>query len=203
MMSSKLSRKVMKMAWQGWWMVDGRFKPATCLAATLLGTLSLSSLLFTFVVGDDDIESEPMTRVTISLVAMMSSKLSRKVMKMAWQGWWMVGSFSLNLDIDVEDEVHKDFLRANLIVRYHELSFKTWFYFSTVAARWDADLYIKAGKWFVDKRARPGDMRRVRLHYAEDLLYFWVEDVESFAWTPKTLKSVEKRGRYKDFCDDF
>ncbi|KAD6795313.1 hypothetical protein E3N88_06209 [Mikania micrantha] len=53
------------------------------------------------------------------------------------------GSFSLDLDIDVEDEVHKDFLRANHIVRYHELSFKTWFYFSTVAARWDADLYIK------------------------------------------------------------
>ncbi|KAD2106524.1 hypothetical protein E3N88_41821 [Mikania micrantha] len=51
MMISKLFRKFIKMAWQGWWMihedglartVDGRFKPATCLAATFFGTLSLS-----------------------------------------------------------------------------------------------------------------------------------------------------------------
>ncbi|KAD5317762.1 hypothetical protein E3N88_17708 [Mikania micrantha] len=157
MISSKLSRKVMKMAWQGWWMLCFLEGLTLSNVSFWLGhfVLIVSSLqqiyyllygklLFTFVVGDDDIVSEPMTRVTILLVAMMNSKLSRKVMKMAWQGWWMVGSFSLDLDIDVEDEVHKDFLRANLIVRYHELSFKTWFYFSTVAARWDADLYIKA-----------------------------------------------------------
>ncbi|KAD7480227.1 hypothetical protein E3N88_03363 [Mikania micrantha] len=141
MMSSKLSRKVMKMAWQGWWMLCLLEGLTLSNVSFWLGhfVLIVSSLqqiyyflygklLFTFVVGDDDIVSEPMTRVTISLVAMMSSKLSRKVMKMAWQGWWMVDLnlqpalqlhfwdnlkfFSLDLDIDVEDEVHKDFLRA-------------------------------------------------------------------------------------------
>ncbi|KAD4584526.1 hypothetical protein E3N88_22127 [Mikania micrantha] len=70
------------------------------------------------------------------------------------------GSFSLDLDIDVEDEVHKDFLRANHIVRYHELSFKTWFYFSTVAARWDADLYIKVDDDFL--RQEPGTSEEIQ-----------------------------------------
>ncbi|KAI7743046.1 hypothetical protein M8C21_019951 [Ambrosia artemisiifolia] len=45
--------------------------------------------------------------------------------------------------IDVEDEQHKDFLRLKHVEGYHELSSKTQIYFSTVAAKWDADFYIK------------------------------------------------------------
>ncbi|KAI3756297.1 hypothetical protein L1987_56117 [Smallanthus sonchifolius] len=49
----------------------------------------------------------------------------------------------LDRAIDVEDEEHKDFLRLNHIEGYHALSSKTQIYFSTVAAKWDADFYIK------------------------------------------------------------
>ncbi|KAK9059376.1 hypothetical protein SSX86_021996 [Deinandra increscens subsp. villosa] len=49
----------------------------------------------------------------------------------------------LDRAIDVEDEEHKDFLRLNHVEGYHELSSKTQIYFSTVAAKWDADFYIK------------------------------------------------------------
>lgn len=45
--------------------------------------------------------------------------------------------------IDVEDGEHEDFLRLNHVEGYHELSSKTQIYFATVAARWDADFYIK------------------------------------------------------------
>ncbi|KAI3691922.1 hypothetical protein L6452_31725 [Arctium lappa] len=45
--------------------------------------------------------------------------------------------------IDVEDREHEDFLRLDHVEGYHELSSKTQIYFSTAAARWDADFYIK------------------------------------------------------------
>ncbi|KAI3689953.1 hypothetical protein L2E82_47924 [Cichorium intybus] len=45
--------------------------------------------------------------------------------------------------IDVEDKQHQDFLRLNHVEGYHELSSKTQIYFSTAAAKWDADFYIK------------------------------------------------------------
>ncbi|XP_023742405.1 beta-1,6-galactosyltransferase GALT31A [Lactuca sativa] len=45
--------------------------------------------------------------------------------------------------IDIEDKQHQDFLRLNHVEGYHELSSKTQIYFSTVAAKWDADFYIK------------------------------------------------------------
>ena len=37
---------------------------------------------------------------------------------------------------------------------------------------------------------------RFWLDESAKLLYFRVEDVESYAWTPRTPKSVEKRRRY-------
>ncbi|KVH91747.1 protein of unknown function DUF4094 [Cynara cardunculus var. scolymus] len=45
--------------------------------------------------------------------------------------------------INVEDRQHEDFLRLDHVEGYHELSSKTQIYFSTAAARWDADFYIK------------------------------------------------------------
>ncbi|CAK9167466.1 unnamed protein product [Ilex paraguariensis] len=49
----------------------------------------------------------------------------------------------LDRAVDAEDEQHKDFLRLNHVEGYHELSSKTQIYFSTAAAKWDADFYIK------------------------------------------------------------
>ncbi|KAG9155025.1 hypothetical protein Leryth_012204 [Lithospermum erythrorhizon] len=49
----------------------------------------------------------------------------------------------LDSAIDAEDAKYKDFLRLNHVEGYHELSSKTQTYFSTAAARWDADFYIK------------------------------------------------------------
>ncbi|CAK9167465.1 unnamed protein product [Ilex paraguariensis] len=53
----------------------------------------------------------------------------------------------LDRAVDAEDEQHKDFLRlvryCNHVEGYHELSSKTQIYFSTAAAKWDADFYIK------------------------------------------------------------
>ncbi|XP_042947131.1 beta-1,6-galactosyltransferase GALT31A-like isoform X2 [Carya illinoinensis] len=49
----------------------------------------------------------------------------------------------LDRAIDAENEQNKDFLRLNHIEGYHELSSKTQIYFSTAAAKWDADFYIK------------------------------------------------------------
>uniref|UniRef100_A0A5B7CF12 Hexosyltransferase n=1 Tax=Davidia involucrata TaxID=16924 RepID=A0A5B7CF12_DAVIN len=49
----------------------------------------------------------------------------------------------LDRSINAEDEQHKDFLRLNHVEGYHELSSKTQIYFSTAAAKWDADFYIK------------------------------------------------------------
>ncbi|XP_059662119.1 beta-1,6-galactosyltransferase GALT31A [Cornus florida] len=49
----------------------------------------------------------------------------------------------LDRSIEAEDEQHKDFLRLNHIEGYHELSSKTQIYFTTAAAKWDADFYIK------------------------------------------------------------
>lgn len=45
--------------------------------------------------------------------------------------------------IDIEEKQHGDFLRLNHVEGYHELSSKTQIYFSTAAAKWDADFYIK------------------------------------------------------------
>ncbi|XP_049362073.1 beta-1,6-galactosyltransferase GALT31A [Solanum verrucosum] len=45
--------------------------------------------------------------------------------------------------IDAEDAQHNDFLRLNHVEGYHELSSKTQIYFSTAAAKWDADFFIK------------------------------------------------------------
>ncbi|XAR70116.1 Galactosylxylosylprotein 3-beta-galactosyltransferase [Bertholletia excelsa] len=49
----------------------------------------------------------------------------------------------LDRAIEAEEEQHKDFLRLNHVEGYHELSSKTQIYFSTAAAKWDADFYIK------------------------------------------------------------
>ncbi|KAI3469066.1 hypothetical protein Pfo_025729 [Paulownia fortunei] len=49
----------------------------------------------------------------------------------------------LDRAIDAEEALHKDFLRLNHVEGYHELSSKTQIYFSTAAAKWDADFYIK------------------------------------------------------------
>ncbi|PIN17397.1 Galactosyltransferase [Handroanthus impetiginosus] len=49
----------------------------------------------------------------------------------------------LDRAIDAEEAQHKDFLRLNHVEGYHELSSKTQTYFSTAAAMWDADFYIK------------------------------------------------------------
>ncbi|XP_016455598.1 beta-1,6-galactosyltransferase GALT31A-like [Nicotiana tabacum] len=49
----------------------------------------------------------------------------------------------LDRAIDAEDAQHNDFLRLNHVEGYHELSSKTQIYFSTVAAKWDADFFIK------------------------------------------------------------
>ncbi|XP_031132339.1 beta-1,6-galactosyltransferase GALT31A [Ipomoea triloba] len=49
----------------------------------------------------------------------------------------------LDRAIDAEETQHKDFLRLNHIEGYHELSTKTQIYFSTAAAKWDADFYVK------------------------------------------------------------
>ncbi|KAK2998629.1 hypothetical protein RJ639_010846 [Escallonia herrerae] len=49
----------------------------------------------------------------------------------------------LDRAIDAEVRQHKDFLRLNHVEGYHELSSKTQIYFSTAAAKWDADFYIK------------------------------------------------------------
>ncbi|KAL2458336.1 putative beta-1 [Forsythia ovata] len=49
----------------------------------------------------------------------------------------------LDRAIDAEDAQHKDFLRLNHVEGYHELSSKTQIYFSSAAAKWDADFYIK------------------------------------------------------------
>ncbi|KAI5656289.1 hypothetical protein M9H77_25082 [Catharanthus roseus] len=49
----------------------------------------------------------------------------------------------LDRAIDAEDAKHQDFLRLNHVEGYHELSSKTQIYFSTAAAKWDADFYIK------------------------------------------------------------
>ncbi|KAL8539969.1 hypothetical protein ACS0TY_001537 [Phlomoides rotata] len=45
--------------------------------------------------------------------------------------------------LDAEEAQHKDFLRLNHVEGYHELSLKTKIYFSTAAAKWDADFYVK------------------------------------------------------------
>ncbi|VFQ59825.1 unnamed protein product [Cuscuta campestris] len=49
----------------------------------------------------------------------------------------------LDRAIDAEEAEHKDFLRLNHVEGYHELSTKTQIYFSTAAAKWDADFYVK------------------------------------------------------------
>ncbi|KAG8374508.1 hypothetical protein BUALT_Bualt10G0002100 [Buddleja alternifolia] len=49
----------------------------------------------------------------------------------------------LDRAIDAEEAQHKDFMRLNHVEGYHELSSKTQIYFSTAAAKWDADFYIK------------------------------------------------------------
>ncbi|KAK4421414.1 Beta-1,6-galactosyltransferase GALT31A [Sesamum alatum] len=49
----------------------------------------------------------------------------------------------LDRAIDAEEAQHKDFLRLNHVEGYHELSSKTQIYFSTAAAKWDADFYVK------------------------------------------------------------
>ncbi|XP_057510720.1 LOW QUALITY PROTEIN: beta-1,6-galactosyltransferase GALT31A-like [Actinidia eriantha] len=49
----------------------------------------------------------------------------------------------LDRAIEAEEEQHKDFLRLNHVEGYHELSSKTQIYFSTAAAKWDADFYVK------------------------------------------------------------
>ncbi|KAH7839227.1 hypothetical protein Vadar_001480 [Vaccinium darrowii] len=49
----------------------------------------------------------------------------------------------LDRAIEAEVEQHKDFLRLNHVEGYHELSSKTQIYFSTAAAKWDADFYVK------------------------------------------------------------
>lgn len=49
----------------------------------------------------------------------------------------------LDRAIDAEDAQHNDFFRLNHVEGYHELSSKTQIYFSTAAAKWDADFFIK------------------------------------------------------------
>ncbi|KAF3788024.1 putative beta-1-3-galactosyltransferase 8 [Nymphaea thermarum] len=49
----------------------------------------------------------------------------------------------LDRAVDAEDAEHKDFLRLEHVEGYHELSAKTRIYFSTAAAIWDADFYVK------------------------------------------------------------
>ncbi|KAL2237879.1 beta-1,6-galactosyltransferase GALT31A [Sesamum indicum] len=49
----------------------------------------------------------------------------------------------LDRAIDAEEAQHKDFLRLNHVEGYHELSSKTQIYFSTAAAKWEADFYVK------------------------------------------------------------
>ncbi|XP_049934781.1 probable beta-1,3-galactosyltransferase 8 isoform X2 [Nymphaea colorata] len=49
----------------------------------------------------------------------------------------------LDRAVDAEDTEHKDFLRLEHVEGYHELSAKTRIYFSTAAAIWDADFYVK------------------------------------------------------------
>ncbi|KAF7150363.1 hypothetical protein RHSIM_Rhsim02G0254000 [Rhododendron simsii] len=49
----------------------------------------------------------------------------------------------LDRAIEAEEEQHKDFLRLNHVEGYHELSSKTQIFFSTAAATWDADFYVK------------------------------------------------------------
>ncbi|CAL5327974.1 unnamed protein product [Camellia sinensis] len=49
----------------------------------------------------------------------------------------------LDRAIEAEERQHQDFLRLNHVEGYHELSSKTQIYFSTAAAKWDADFYIK------------------------------------------------------------
>lgn len=49
----------------------------------------------------------------------------------------------LDKAIDEEDSEHKDFLRLKHIEGYHQLSTKTRLYFSTAAAMWDAEFYVK------------------------------------------------------------
>lgn len=49
----------------------------------------------------------------------------------------------LDRAIKAEEEQHMDFLHLNHVEGYHELSSKTQIYFSTAAANWDADYYIK------------------------------------------------------------
>ncbi|GAB2274240.1 Beta-1,6-galactosyltransferase galt31a [Dionaea muscipula] len=50
----------------------------------------------------------------------------------------------LDRTIDAEEVQHHDFLRLKHVEGYHELSSKIQIYFSTAAAKWDADFYIKA-----------------------------------------------------------
>ncbi|XP_051137712.1 beta-1,6-galactosyltransferase GALT31A [Andrographis paniculata] len=49
----------------------------------------------------------------------------------------------LDKTIDDEEDQYRDFLRLDHIEGYHELSLKTQIYFSTAAAMWDADFYVK------------------------------------------------------------
>ncbi|KAK6783514.1 hypothetical protein RDI58_021311 [Solanum bulbocastanum] len=49
----------------------------------------------------------------------------------------------LDRAIDAEDAQHNDFFQLNHVEGYHELSSKTQIYFSTAAAKWDADFFIK------------------------------------------------------------
>ncbi|KAG9457012.1 hypothetical protein H6P81_001520 [Aristolochia fimbriata] len=49
----------------------------------------------------------------------------------------------LDRSIDAEEEEYRDFFRLRHVEGYHELSTKTRIYFSTAAAFWDADFYVK------------------------------------------------------------
>ncbi|CAN6458247.1 unnamed protein product [Victoria cruziana] len=49
----------------------------------------------------------------------------------------------LDRAVDAEDAEHRDFLRLDHVEGYHELSAKTRIYFSTAAAMWDAEFYVK------------------------------------------------------------
>ncbi|KAG0476490.1 hypothetical protein HPP92_012881 [Vanilla planifolia] len=49
----------------------------------------------------------------------------------------------LDRAIDSEDDQHNDFLRLDHVEGYHELSAKTKIFFSTAAALWDAEFYVK------------------------------------------------------------
>ncbi|KAK4559583.1 hypothetical protein RGQ29_008700 [Quercus rubra] len=49
----------------------------------------------------------------------------------------------LDRAIDLEESLHKDFLRLEHVEGYHELSSKTKIFFATAVAKWDADFYVK------------------------------------------------------------